>query len=74
MNTVKQIGSPMAGLIDKLLVKEGQEVAAGDVLCVVSAMKMEVKVSAPRDGKIASVSIPAVGYRIVEGALLFTMK
>ena len=32
----------MPGALEKLLVTEGQVVAAGDVLCTVSAMKMEV--------------------------------
>lgn len=33
----------MPGVVEKLLVSEGQRVAAGDVLCTVSAMKMEVQ-------------------------------
>ena len=37
-----QCGSPMAGIVEKVAVKVGQAVAAGDLLCVVSAMKMEV--------------------------------
>jgi biotin carboxyl carrier protein len=37
-------------------------------------MKMEVKVSAPVDGKVASIAVPAPGYRVVEGALLLTLK
>ena len=69
-----QMASPMPGIIEKLLVKEGDVVKAGDTLCVVSAMKMEVKVTAPVDGIIASVAIPAVGYRVIEGALLMTLK
>ena len=32
----------MPGIVEKLLVTEKQTVAAGDVLCVISAMKMEV--------------------------------
>ena len=67
----KQSASPMPGTVEKILVKEGQSVKSGDVLCVISAMKMEVKVSAPCDCKISSVVIPTVGYRVVEGALLF---
>lgn len=70
----KQMASPMPGIIEKLLVKEGDTVKAGDTVCVVSAMKMEVKVTAPADGTIASISIPAVGYRVIEGALLMTLK
>ncbi|KAJ1422218.1 hypothetical protein B484DRAFT_332400 [Ochromonadaceae sp. CCMP2298] len=69
-----QLGSPMAGLVDKVFVAPGQKVVAGEVLCVVSAMKMEVNVSAPCDGVVAAVAIPAVGYRVVEGALLVTLK
>ena len=32
----------MPGVVEKMLAKEGQAVVAGDVLCTVSAMKMEV--------------------------------
>jgi acetyl/propionyl-CoA carboxylase alpha subunit len=68
-----------------MLCKEGQLVKAGDVLCIISAMKMyewkcmsgsvcmEVKVSAPVEGKIC-VEATSVGYRGVEGALLFSFK
>lgn len=67
------IGSPMPGVIEKVLVAEGQMVHAGDVLCTVSAMKMEVKVTAPRDCKIDSISA-GPGTRVVEGALIVTLK
>jgi len=72
--TSTQMASPMPGIIEKLFVKEGDVVKAGDTVCVVSAMKMEVKVTAPADGTIASMAIPAVGYRVIEGALLMTLK
>jgi len=73
---LNQLGSPMPGVVEKLLVEggEGSAVSAGQVLCVVAAMKMEVKVTAPRDGVLVSVSVPGVGYRVVEGALLFTIR
>ena len=51
----------MAGIVEKVEVKAGQKVSAGDLLCVVSAMKMEVKVTAPCDGEVASVAVPSVG-------------
>jgi pyruvate carboxylase len=73
-NKPKEIGSPMAGIIEKVMVAEGQEVKAGDVLFLVSAMKMEVKVSAPADGIIAAIPVPGPGYRVVEGALLASFK
>ena len=74
---LNQVGSPMPGVVEKLLLGpgcEGQAVLAGQTLCVVSAMKMEVKVTAPRDGILAAVAIPAAGYRVVEGALLYSLK
>ena len=55
------------------MVTVGQSVAAGDTLCTVSAMKMEVKVTAPFNGDIASIEVD-VGHRVVDGALLITMK
>lgn len=67
-----EIASPMPGVIEKLLVKEGQSVAAGDTLLVVSAMKMEVKSTAPFDGIVSSITV-AAGTRVVEGALLCTL-
>ena len=33
----------MPGVVEKMLVSEGQKVATGDILCTISAMKMEVK-------------------------------
>jgi pyruvate carboxylase len=67
------IGSPMPGIIEKMLVAEGHTVKAGDVLCTVSAMKMEVKVTSPRDCKIDSI-FAAAGTRVVEGALILSLK
>jgi pyruvate carboxylase len=66
------VASPMPGQVEKLLVAEGDKVAAGDTLCTISAMKMEVKCTAPFDGKVAGLSV-AVGTRVVEGALLLTL-
>lgn len=71
---MKEVASPMSGIIEKVLVKVGQSVQAGDVLYLVSAMKMEVKVTAPCDGVIASIPVPGPGYRVVEGALLASYK
>lgn len=68
-----QIASPMPGTIEKLLVKEGQTVSAGEMLCTVSAMKMEVKVTAPEAGKVLSLNV-TTGTRVVEGALLMTLS
>jgi propionyl-CoA carboxylase alpha chain len=54
-DTSKLLLCPMPGLIVSLNVSEGQEVAAGDALCVVEAMKMENVLKAERDAKVAKV-------------------
>jgi propionyl-CoA carboxylase alpha chain len=46
--------SPMPGLLVSLAVAEGQEVKAGQELCIVEAMKMENLLRAPRDGRVAT--------------------
>jgi propionyl-CoA carboxylase alpha chain len=46
---------PMPGLVVSLAVSEGQEVAAGDTLCVVEAMKMENVLKAERDGTVSKI-------------------
>ena len=45
----------MPGLVVSLAVETGQEVKAGDTLCVVEAMKMENVLRAERDGTVSEV-------------------
>ncbi|WP_228000186.1 acetyl/propionyl/methylcrotonyl-CoA carboxylase subunit alpha [Nocardia australiensis] len=51
------VTAPMQGTVTKLLVAEGQEVAAGDLIAVVEAMKMENPVRAHKDGRIDGISV-----------------
>ncbi|CAK0763395.1 Propionyl-CoA carboxylase alpha chain [Azospirillaceae bacterium] len=51
----KYLLSPMPGLLVAVSVSEGQEVKAGQELCVVEAMKMENILRAEHDGVIAKV-------------------
>lgn len=50
-----KIESPMPGTILDVRVSVGQNVKAGDIICILEAMKMENEIVAPKDGKIASV-------------------
>jgi propionyl-CoA carboxylase alpha chain len=54
-DTSKFLLCPMPGMVVSLAVSEGQEVSAGDALCVVEAMKMENVLKAERDGKVSKV-------------------
>ncbi|MGZ5916340.1 MAG: acetyl-CoA carboxylase biotin carboxylase subunit [Methyloceanibacter sp.] len=54
-DTSKLLLCPMPGLVVSLNVREGQEVAAGDPLCIVEAMKMENVLRAERDGTVAKI-------------------
>ena len=47
--------APMPGTIIRYLVKEGDEVKAGDGIVVLEAMKMENVLPAPEDGKVRSI-------------------
>lgn len=52
-----QVPSPLAGVVVETRVKDGSEVSKGDPICVMSAMKMEMVVSAPHSGKIAGLAV-----------------
>jgi len=53
----ESIDAEMQGTILSVDVSEGDEVAAGDVVCVLEAMKMENDVVAERGGTVASVHV-----------------
>ncbi|EYC16108.1 hypothetical protein Y032_0034g2801 [Ancylostoma ceylanicum] len=61
--------APMPGIIEKVLVKPGDEVQQGQPLVVMTAMKMEYIIRAPAHCKIASVSC-APGKNVAKNALL----
>ena len=51
------IEAPFGGSVWKLLVKPGDTVAAGDLIAVIEAMKMECPFESPADGTIAALYI-----------------
>ena len=52
-----EITAPMQGTILKVLVEKGQEIRAGEVVCILEAMKMENRISSPRDGMVGEVFV-----------------
>ncbi|MCS6877055.1 MAG: acetyl/propionyl/methylcrotonyl-CoA carboxylase subunit alpha [Geminicoccaceae bacterium] len=55
--TGKMLRSPMPGLIVAVAVKPGDEVKAGQDLCILEAMKMENVLRAEQDGRVAEVRV-----------------
>jgi acetyl-CoA/propionyl-CoA carboxylase biotin carboxyl carrier protein len=53
------IAAPMQGTILRVLVEPGQEIQAGDVVCILEAMKMENAIPAPREGTVSELPVQA---------------
>ncbi len=64
--------TPLPGVVVAVPVSIGQQVAAGEVLMVIEAMKMEHTITAPHAGTVASVHF-ARGDRVPEGAVLLAL-
>jgi acetyl-CoA/propionyl-CoA carboxylase biotin carboxyl carrier protein len=65
--------SPMQGTIVKLAVSEGQQVAAGDLVLVLEAMKMEQPLTAHKAGTVTGLAAE-VGATVASGAVLCEIK
>ncbi|MFN2628063.1 MAG: acetyl-CoA carboxylase biotin carboxylase subunit [Gaiellaceae bacterium] len=61
--------SPMQGTVLAVEVAEGHEVEAGQVLCIVEAMKMENEVHADRAGRVTELSV-APGQAVSTGQVI----
>ncbi|KAK2575047.1 hypothetical protein KPH14_008788 [Odynerus spinipes] len=68
-----QIGAPMPGTIIDIRVKVGDTVEKGAPLIVLSAMKMEMVVQAPKAGKIKTLDVNQ-GMRVEGDDLLLTIE
>ena len=68
-----RIRAPMPGRVVLVQAKPGDAVAAGDVVLVLEAMKMELALKAPRDGTIAELRARA-GEFVEADAVLATLE
>ncbi|MCB5170189.1 biotin/lipoyl-binding protein, partial [Streptomyces bambusae] len=67
------LASPMQGTIVRLAVEEGQQVAEGDLVVVLEAMKMEQPLNAHRSGTIVGLGVE-VGASLTSGATICEIK
>lgn len=65
--------APMPGVIEKVNVKDGDEVKVGDPLMVMIAMKMEYVIKAPKAGILKRVN-HKVGDFVDKNTLLVTFE
>ncbi len=64
--------APLAGNIFKILVQPGQQVAEGELLIILEAMKMETEIRAFRSGCIGAINVK-VGDAVAVGDSLLTI-
>jgi biotin carboxyl carrier protein len=64
-----EVRAAINGRVLEVAVAAGAEVAAGQRLCVLEAMKMEHELRAPRTGRLAAVEV-AAGQQVAPGQVL----
>ncbi|MCP2164101.1 acetyl/propionyl/methylcrotonyl-CoA carboxylase subunit alpha [Goodfellowiella coeruleoviolacea] len=67
------VASPMQGTIVKIAVANGQQVAEGDLLVVLEAMKMEQPLNAHKPGRVSGLTAE-VGATVPVGTVLCTLE
>jgi acetyl-CoA/propionyl-CoA carboxylase biotin carboxyl carrier protein len=65
--------SPLQGTVFKVAVEKGAEVAEGDLICVIEAMKMENEITAHRAGKVEELNV-VEGASVSAGDVLAIIK
>jgi acetyl-CoA/propionyl-CoA carboxylase biotin carboxyl carrier protein len=69
----ESLPSPLQGTVFKVNVEQGAEVAEGDLICVIEAMKMENEIAAHRAGKVTSLNVE-VGAAVNSGDILAVIE
>jgi biotin carboxyl carrier protein len=67
-----EVKSEIYAIVSKIEVTLGTEVAADDVLMILESMKMEVPVTAPAAGRVASIAVEE-GGSVQEDDLLLVL-
>ncbi|HEV7399494.1 MAG TPA: acetyl-CoA carboxylase biotin carboxylase subunit [Solirubrobacterales bacterium] len=69
----ESLPSPLQGTVFKVAVEKGAEVAEGDLICVIEAMKMENEIVAHRAGKVTSLNVTE-GAAVSSGDVLAVIE
>jgi len=67
------VTAPMTGKILSVMVKKGDQVKTGQILCVLEAMKMENEITAPKTGTVQEVYV-SEDSSVSEGEALFVVS
>jgi biotin carboxyl carrier protein len=65
--------APISGKILAIKVEVGDQVAAGQVVLILEAMKMENNVHTPTDGVVKEIAV-SEGSEVADGALLMVIE
>ena len=65
--------APLPGTITNVLIKEGEEVFAGQVVVILEAMKMQNNIEAEQSGVVKSINVKP-GDSVMEGAVMLTIE
>ncbi|RTE87558.1 MULTISPECIES: sodium-extruding oxaloacetate decarboxylase subunit alpha [Gammaproteobacteria] len=68
-----EINAPLSGNVWKILVKKGDQVAAGDVVIILEAMKMETEIRAEEGGIVQDLHV-AEGASVQTGEALISLQ
>jgi len=68
-----EINSQTPGNVWKIILNPGDSVEEGDIIMILEAMKMEIDITAPKSGVIASINVN-VNDAVADGQLLATME
>lgn len=71
--SLNAVVAPLAGSVFKVLVEEGQEIEAGEVVLILEAMKMETEITAPAAGKVTRLHV-APGDPVQGGQALLEIE
>lgn len=69
----QSIIAPIPGMVESIQVQPGDQIKAGDAVCVIEAMKMKNTIRASRSGVVAAVSV-STGKHVNYGDILVELE